>query len=162
MENIEGGNKLFSVVVSDRARGNGHKPKHKKWRGYVFTVSENSLLSAGTGCSGTCHRVLILGDIQNPTEHVPEQAALADPIFSMRVLNYRVSIELLEFLIFCDALPFFSLPPKEKLCAHHSRQMQKFSLKDLGSNFPKHELLPLFTVYLTNTQINTLTKYTQL
>lgn len=69
------------------------------------------------------------------------------------LLSFYNSVMLCIFALFLH---------KEKLCGYHWGQMKNFLLKDLGSDFPKHELFPLFTIYLSDAQLNTLRKYTQL
>lgn len=72
----EEGARLFSVVLTDRARGNGHTLKHKKTQNSFYCEGDVTLDQVSQkGCG-----VPILGDIQNLTRHGPGQAAFAGPV----------------------------------------------------------------------------------
>ncbi|GAB0185397.1 translation initiation factor IF-2-like [Grus japonensis] len=77
----EDGARLFSVVPSDRTRGDGHKLEHGKV--HLKYIEEKLLDSEGDraleeaaqrGCG-----VFFSGDIQNPPGRHPVQPALGDP-----------------------------------------------------------------------------------
>jgi len=73
--------RLFSVVPSDRAKDNRHKPKHRKFhlnmRKNFFTLRVNRALeqAAQRGCG-----VSFSGDIQDPPAQGPVQPAVGDPV----------------------------------------------------------------------------------
>lgn len=72
--------RLFSVELSDKTRGNGHKLKkmkfHQKTRKHFFTVRVVKQLEyiAKRGCG-----VTFCGDTQNPTRRRLGHIALSNP-----------------------------------------------------------------------------------
>jgi len=84
-ESKEDGARLFSVVLRDRTRGNGHKLKHRKFN---ISIGNNFLLFFFFYCEGgqTLERatqrgcgVSTCGHIQNLAGHRAKQHGLADP-----------------------------------------------------------------------------------
>lgn len=74
--------RLFSVVLSARRRGNGHKLKHKEFHlnhtsppSFSSKVDETLEQVGQSGC-----RVFILADFQNLTGDNPGQPVLVDPV----------------------------------------------------------------------------------
>ena len=75
----EDGARLFSVVPSNRTRGNRHKWKHRKFQvneeKCVYFESDRAVEQAAQeGCG-----VSFSGGLQNPPEHDPVQPALGEP-----------------------------------------------------------------------------------
>jgi len=83
--------RLFSVVPSGRARGNGHKMKHSR---FCLNISKHFFYNEGKRVlAQVAHRCCGLstpGCAENLTEHSPERPAPADPAQS-RALNWMVS-----------------------------------------------------------------------
>jgi len=71
----EEGASAFSVVPTDRTRGNGHELKHRLHLNTRNTSVHSGWSNSGIGCLGCCG-VSLLGDIQKLSGHGPGQPAL--------------------------------------------------------------------------------------
>jgi len=83
----EDGAKLFSVVPSDRTRGNGHKLKHRKFHVNMGKNFRTLTLRVTEHWSRLPREVVVSlsGDIQDPPRHGPVQPALGDPASAGRL-----------------------------------------------------------------------------
>lgn len=100
--------RLFSVVLSDRSRGNEHKLKNTKTpreckKRLFYCAGAQTLEQVAQGCCG----VSILGDVRNLTGNGPGQPALGDPALSRR-LNWMVLSGPIQPQLFCDPVKLFS------------------------------------------------------
>lgn len=74
--------------------------KHEKK--HFYYVSSQTLEQI----TETGHEVLILGDIQQPTGHGPQQTALADPVLSRELGFVDLRSSLLTSVFFCLLLQY--------------------------------------------------------